>query len=190
MVRAKAQAAWRAGLIAIVCIGETKAERDGRADARLSSARSSPARCPTAPTRREPGRRLRAGLGDRHRADADRRDVAEVHGYIREQLVERFGAAGQAVRILYGGSVKPANAGELLGVANVDGALVGGASLKADGFPGHRRAPTADGRAAGQGGNAPGDRVETAPNFLYERSRRALGGPARIWMRSCRLSSS
>ena len=57
-----------------------------------------------------------------------------MHGLIREQLSARFGEAGQGIRILYGGSVKPANAKELLNVADVDGALVGGASLKADEF--------------------------------------------------------
>jgi len=62
--------------------------------------------------------------------------VAEVHGFIRERLVARFGEAGDEIRILYGGSVKPSNASELLRVANVDGALVGGASLKADDFLG------------------------------------------------------
>ena len=62
-------------------------------------------------------------------------DVAEAHDLIRRILKERFGAAeGAAIPILYGGSVKPANAAELLAVANVDGALVGGASLKADDF--------------------------------------------------------
>ena len=63
-------------------------------------------------------------------------DVAEVHGIIRARLGERYGAAGQGVRILYGGSVKSANAAELMRVANVDGALVGGASLKAEEFLG------------------------------------------------------
>jgi triosephosphate isomerase len=64
-------------------------------------------------------------------------DVATVHGTIREVLVERFGEdIGNGLRILYGGSVKPANAGELMAVANVDGALVGGASLKAADFDG------------------------------------------------------
>jgi triosephosphate isomerase len=63
-------------------------------------------------------------------------DVVEVHGFIRERLTGRFGAAGQGIRVLYGGSVKPANAKELLTLANVDGALVGGASLKADEFLG------------------------------------------------------
>ena len=69
-------------------------------------------------------------------------DVAEVHGFIRERLAERFGAAARGIRILYGGSVKPSNAKELMAVADVDGALVGGASLKADDFLGIARAPT------------------------------------------------
>ena len=63
-------------------------------------------------------------------------DVAEVHAFIRQRLAERYGARGGSVRILYGGSVKPANAKELLTVANVNGALVGGASLKAEDFLG------------------------------------------------------
>ena len=63
-------------------------------------------------------------------------DVAEVHAFIRKRLGERFGAQGAGVRILYGGSVKPANAKELLTIAHVNGALVGGASLKADDFLG------------------------------------------------------
>src|SRR6185312_4522273 len=64
-------------------------------------------------------------------------DVAEVHGFIRHRLAERYGAAtADTIRVLYGGSVKPSNAGELLLVADVDGALVGGASLKADDFLG------------------------------------------------------
>jgi triosephosphate isomerase len=61
-------------------------------------------------------------------------DVAEVHGFIRTQLGQRFGAAGEGVRILYGGSVKPANAASLLNLPEVGGALVGGASLKAEDF--------------------------------------------------------
>jgi triosephosphate isomerase (TIM) len=59
-----------------------------------------------------------------------------VHGFIRQRLIARFGAEGEGMRILYGGSVKPSNARELLGVADVDGALVGGASLKAADFLG------------------------------------------------------
>ncbi|MBO0764647.1 MAG: triosephosphate isomerase, partial [Hyphomicrobiaceae bacterium] len=61
-------------------------------------------------------------------------DVAEVHGFLRGALAERFGAEGRCMRILYGGSVKPENARELMGIANVNGALVGGASLKANDF--------------------------------------------------------
>jgi len=61
-------------------------------------------------------------------------DVAEMHGFIRRNLAERFAAAGEGIRILYGGSVKASNAKELMGVADVDGALIGGASLKADEF--------------------------------------------------------
>ena len=63
-------------------------------------------------------------------------DVAQAHAFIRERIAARHGAVAQAVRILYGGSVKPSNARELMGVANVDGALVGGASLKAEDFLG------------------------------------------------------
>jgi triosephosphate isomerase (TIM) len=61
-------------------------------------------------------------------------EIAEMHSAIRRRLVERFGAPGETVRILYGGSVKPANAAEIFAVADVDGALVGGASLKAADF--------------------------------------------------------
>jgi triosephosphate isomerase len=63
-------------------------------------------------------------------------DVAEVHSFIRQQLVSRYGQAGQGIRILYGGSVKPSNAANLLRVKEVNGALVGGASLKAEDFLG------------------------------------------------------
>ena len=62
--------------------------------------------------------------------------MAKVHREIRKQLVKRFGDEGEKIRILYGGSVKPSNAAELLAVENVNGALVGGASLKADDFYG------------------------------------------------------
>jgi triosephosphate isomerase len=67
-------------------------------------------------------------------------DVAAVHGFIRRHLETRYAGAGKQIRILYGGSVKPSNAAELLQVPNVDGALVGGASLKADDFLGIARA--------------------------------------------------
>ena len=131
LVREKALAARRAGLVAIVCIGETEAQRragetldvvarqlegsvpDGSGDTDLVIAY-------------EPVWAIGTGL------TPTPDDVAAVHGEIRERLSTRFGAAGAAMRILYGGSVKPANAAELLGVANVNGALVGGASLKAE----------------------------------------------------------
>ena len=60
--------------------------------------------------------------------------ITEVHDFIRASLVARFGGEGDRIRVLYGGSVKPSNAAEIFAVANVDGALVGGASLKAEDF--------------------------------------------------------
>jgi triosephosphate isomerase len=62
------------------------------------------------------------------------REIAEMHSAIRKRLVDRYGSAGESVRILYGGSVKPSNANEIFSIADVDGALVGGASLKAADF--------------------------------------------------------
>jgi triosephosphate isomerase len=138
-VRAKAQAAWRAGLAAIVCIGETQAERTagetiavvGR---QLDGSLPDGANIDNLVVAYEPVWAIGTGL------TPTSADVAEVHAFIRKRLVARYGAAGQGMRILYGGSVKPSNAGELLTVANVDGALVGGASLKADDFLGIARA--------------------------------------------------
>jgi len=66
-------------------------------------------------------------------------DVAQVHAFIRQRLNDRYGVAGGQFRILYGGSVKPFNAKDLLTIANVNGALVGGASLKAEDFLGIAR---------------------------------------------------
>jgi triosephosphate isomerase len=134
-VRAKAEAAWRAGLTAIVCVGETRAQReadqtldvvgwqldgslpDGGTGANLVVAY-------------EPVWAIGTGL------TPTPEDVALVHAFIRERLIGRFGPEGGSVRILYGGSVKPANAGELLTIPHVNGALVGGASLKAEDFLG------------------------------------------------------
>lgn len=130
-VRAKALAAQRAGLAAIICIGEERDERQA------------------GQTRHVVGRQLDGSLPERA-ADIviayepiwaigsgqtpTPGDVGDIHDFIRARLCLRFGEAGEAVRILYGGSVKPANARDLLTVENVDGALVGGASLKADEF--------------------------------------------------------
>jgi triosephosphate isomerase (TIM) len=132
-VRAKALAARRAGLLAIVCVGETRAERDGgRAlavvSAQLDGSLPDGATAENLVVAYEPVWAIGTGL------TPTPADVAEMHGFIRQRLAARFGAAGEGMRILYGGSVKPSNAEELMSVADVDGALVGGASLKADEF--------------------------------------------------------
>jgi triosephosphate isomerase len=132
VVKAKAEAVLRAGLVAIVCVGETLAERDaGRADAVVAAqlAGSLPASAAAANLviAYEPVWAI--GTGRTPTAA----QVADIHAAIRADLVRRF-ADGAAMRVLYGGSVNAANAAELLAVANVDGALVGGASLKADAF--------------------------------------------------------
>jgi len=134
-VRRKAQAAWRAGLIAIVCIGETRAERDaGRAldvvGRQLDGSLPDATQAGNTVVAYEPVWAIGTGL------TPTPADVGEVHAFIRERLGNRFPAAAQGIRVLYGGSVKPRNAKELLTIDNVDGALVGGASLKADEFLG------------------------------------------------------
>lgn len=129
MVAAKAKAAWRSGLSAIVCIGETEAQRRaGNALAVCSeqiagSVPSDLARSGSAAIAYEP---LWA-IGSGHVPSPDQ--IAEVHLHIRECLTELAGAAGAGMRILYGGSVTSDNAREILGLANVDGVLIGGASL-------------------------------------------------------------
>jgi triosephosphate isomerase (TIM) len=132
-VRSKVAAAWRAGLTAILCIGETKADRlDGRTltvvGTQLDGSVEDGATTENLVIAYEPVWAIGTGL------TPTPEDVAAVHDFIRERLTERFAAPGQGIRILYGGSVKPANAKELLTVGNVDGALVGGASLKAAEF--------------------------------------------------------
>lgn len=134
-VRAKCEAAHRAGLIAIVCVGETEAERRAGATLKVVGGQlhgSLPEGCKAASTviAYEPVWAIGTGL------TPTAADVAEVHAALRAALSSRFGEAGASMRLLYGGSVKPSNAVELMGVANVDGALVGGASLKADDFLG------------------------------------------------------
>ncbi|QDB99597.1 triose-phosphate isomerase [Mesorhizobium sp. 8] len=134
-VHAKAAAAWRAGLVAIICIGETRAEREAGATLDVLSrqiAGSVPVSATAANTvlAYEPVWAIGTGL------TPTAADVAEAHAHIRARLVEKLGPAAAKIRILYGGSVKPSNARELLSVANVDGALVGGASLKAADFLG------------------------------------------------------
>jgi triosephosphate isomerase (TIM) len=133
LVRQKAEAAWRAGLVAIVCIGETLQQRDAGQTLHIC------------------GNQLQGSLPDRARAEnlvvayepvwaigtgltPTAKDVEQIHRFIRESLTGRFGPEGAGMRILYGGSVKPSNARELLAVENVNGALVGGASLRAADF--------------------------------------------------------
>ncbi len=130
-VRAKAEAARRAGIVAIVCVGETRAEREqGRALAVVSGQLEGSLSDDSTGfvIAYEPVWAIGTGL------TPAASDVAEMHGLIRERLGARFGLGSEPVRILYGGSVNRANASELLAVENVDGALVGGASLKADDF--------------------------------------------------------
>ncbi len=134
VVRAKAEAAHRAGLIAIVCVGETEAERkEGRAldivGSQLAGSLPDGTNAANTVIAYEPVWAIGTGL------TPTPEDVEEVHAHIRAELVKGLEEAqGGQTRILYGGSVKPANAAELMGVTNVDGALVGGASLKADDF--------------------------------------------------------
>jgi triosephosphate isomerase len=131
MVKAKAEAARRAGIVAIVCVGETRAERDaGRAlDVVAGQLNGSLSDDSTGfVVAYEPVWAIGTGL------TPTTADVAEMHRLIRERLVLRYGHEGRETRILYGGSVNPANATALLAVENVDGALVGGASLKASDF--------------------------------------------------------
>lgn len=130
-VRAKAQAAQRAGLLAIVCVGETRAERDGgraRAAVRTQLDGSLPDDAAKLVVAYEPVWAIGSGV------TPTLDDVADMHGFVRQQLSAHFGAAGEGVRILYGGSVQPANAQQLMAAANVDGALVGGASLDPQAF--------------------------------------------------------
>ncbi|MBN2740169.1 MAG: triose-phosphate isomerase [Rhodobacteraceae bacterium] len=133
MVRAKAEAAIEGGLIAVVCVGETESQRDAGETLTII------------------GNQLKGSLPD-HATAANTvvayepvwaigtgrtptlEQIAEVHDFMRNALVKRFGTEGDGMRLLYGGSVKPSNATEIFAVSNVDGALVGGASLKAADF--------------------------------------------------------
>ena len=133
LVASKAEAAWRAGLSAIICIGETRQEREaGRALEVLSRqiAGSVPgdAKAGNTVIAYEPVWAIGTGL------TPSTQDIAEAHAHIRAVLTEKLGDKADTMRILYGGSVKPSNAREILTLANVDGALVGGASLKAADF--------------------------------------------------------
>ncbi len=133
LVRQKAEAAWRAGLTAIVCVGETLHHRDAGQTlevcrGQLSGSLPDGARAANLVVAYEPVWAIGTGL------TPTAKDVEQVHRFIRDSLTSRFRGEGAGMRILYGGSVKPSNAQELMAVANVNGALVGGASLKASDF--------------------------------------------------------
>ncbi len=135
MVQAKAAAAHKAGLTAIICIGETLDERKGGKTLGVLSDQlkgSVPAGATAANSviAYEPVWAIGTGL------TATAKEIEEAHAHIRAELAKVMGGEGASTRILYGGSVKPSNAAELMGVPNVNGALVGGASLKAVDFIG------------------------------------------------------
>jgi triosephosphate isomerase len=130
LVREKTLAAVDAGLTPIVCVGETADQRSGGQETEIVGwqlAGSLPKPF-TGVVAYEPCWAIGTGK------TATDQDVAIMHAFIREELVRQFGDAGQAIRILYGGSVRAANAATLLAVPNVGGALIGGASLKAEEF--------------------------------------------------------
>jgi triosephosphate isomerase (TIM) len=133
LVRRKAEAAWRAGLTAIVCVGETRGERDAGktldiCGGQLAGSLPDGSRAGNLVVAYEPVWAIGTGL------TPTSGDVEQVHRFIRDSLTSRFNGEGAMIRILYGGSVKPSNAAELMGVTHVNGALVGGASLKAVDF--------------------------------------------------------
>jgi triosephosphate isomerase (TIM) len=133
LVRQKAEAVWRAGLTAIVCIGETQAQRDAGQTldicrGQLNLSLPDQATAGNLVVAYEPVWAIGTGL------TPTVEDVEQIHRFIRDFLITRFKGEGSRIRILYGGSVKPSNAAELMAVANVNGALVGGASLKAADF--------------------------------------------------------
>ena len=132
---AKAQAVWGADLVAVICVGETLAEREAGQTinivaAQLAGSIPDGATGDTTVIAYEPVWAI--GTGKVPTLE----EIAAVHADIRARLTARFGPAGADMSILYGGSVKPSNADEIFGVPDVDGALVGGASLKAEDFGG------------------------------------------------------
>lgn len=134
-VNAKVEAAHKAGLTAIMCVGESLKERKKGDTLKVVQSQlrgSLPAKATAKNTviAYEPVWAIGSGL------TPTAEQVEEVHAALRKALVRRFGDEGAKMRILYGGSVKPTNAVELMAVANVNGALVGGASLKAKDFDG------------------------------------------------------
>ncbi len=130
LVREKVLAAVEAGLTPIVCVGETEDHRTGGQETevvgwQLAGSLPKPF---TGVVAYEPVWAIGTGK------TASEEDVAMMHAFIREELVRQFGDAGQGIRILYGGSMRPDNAASLLAVPHVGGGLIGGASLKAADF--------------------------------------------------------
>lgn len=130
LIREKVLAAVEAGLTPIVCVGETEDHRVGGQETEVVGwqiAGSLPKPF-TGVVAYEPVWAIGTGR------TATEQDVATMHAFIREELVRQFGDAGEVIRILYGGSMRPNNAASLLAVPNVGGGLIGGASLKAEDF--------------------------------------------------------
>jgi triosephosphate isomerase len=134
VVALTAAAAWRAGLVARVCIGETEAERDaGRKLERIAAMLAGSVPEGASPERLTIAYEPIWAIGTGRTPSLS--EIAQAHGFIRERLAERFGAeTADAFRLLYGGSVKPTNAAAIFATGDVDGALVGGASLTAADF--------------------------------------------------------
>ena len=142
IVAAKARAARRAGLLAIICIGETKSQRlDGKALSVCGDQIAGSVPDGVTASAVTIGYEPLWAIGSGHMPTSE--EIAEMHAHIRQCLAVRLGAEGKEVRILYGGSVKPSNARDILALPEVGGALVGGASLKAADFEGIFRAVSA-----------------------------------------------
>ena len=131
-VRAKAEAARRAGLLAIICIGETERERDSGDTLRVLSRQLAGSVPDGQPDDVAIAYEPVWAIGTGRTPSED--DIAAAHAHIRAELNRRFGGSGAAIRIAYGGSVKPSNAQAILALPEVGGGLIGGASLKAGDF--------------------------------------------------------
>ena len=133
VVEAKAKAARRAGLLAIICIGETKSQRlEGKASSACADQIAGSVPEDMTASAIAIGYEPLWAIGTGHMPTSE--EIAEMHTHIRQCLSGRLGAEGEEVRILYGGSVEPSNARKILALPEVGGALVGGASLQAADF--------------------------------------------------------
>ncbi|MDP2739324.1 MAG: triose-phosphate isomerase [Pseudorhodobacter sp.] len=133
MVRAKAEAALAAGLVAVICVGESETQHDDGQTLAVIGAQLAGSVPDAASTANlviayEPIWAIGSGR------TPTLAEIAAVHGFMRARLTARFGVGAKGIRLLYGGSVKPSNAAEIFAVPEVNGALVGGASLKAGDF--------------------------------------------------------